>query len=736
MSNLLDTEAVTLAGDGAMPPERPGDMPAQSLKAFSEGFPRTPLEPKALKSNPYKRWSVVGSALLLSAFAIYEMRGVFLVGGLTPLEYAVLVLFAVNFCWIALAFCAGVAGLISLIKQGVRARKAGNEAGNMASVDDTPLSAKTAILMPTYNESPDRVFAAVEAMSLSLAARPEGDAFDWFILSDTTDPDIALAEEHAFWLLREATAGKARVYYRRRRKNIARKAGNVADFCRRWGSSYQHLLVLDADSVMETSTMVSLARRMEADPDSGLIQTIPALIRGTTLMARVQQFAARFYGPVIGTGLAWWVQKEGNFWGHNAIIRTEAFMKAAGLPHLSGKPPFGGHIMSHDFVEAALIRRAGWSVKIAADLAGSYEECPPSIIDMAVRDRRWCQGNLQHSRVVGAKGLHWVSRMHLVTGIMSYLSSPFWLLLILSGLLLALQAHYIRPEYFTDQFSLFPTWPVMDSDRALRLFYITMGILFGPKVFGLLVLFFDSKTCKALGGRFKVILSTITEVILSALIAPIMMFIHCGAVLSILFGRDSGWSPQRRDDGSLPWKDLIYRHRWHMVAGLLLGYAAMLDSLTLLAWMSPALIGLWLAVPLSAATASGPIGEWFKARKILATPEEVQEPQIVSEAANRRALYARALESSWNMPLLLARPELMALHMSIMDKLPTHVPGSAIEPLEAIARVKVQEGQCQTSLLALLSRQELSYVLGNPLLLKHMQSLPEAYADDDLVTIC
>lgn len=419
-----------------MPPERPADMPTQSLKSLSEGFPRTPVSPSGVKSSALKRWSVVGSALLLSAFAIYEMRGVFMLGGLTPLEYLVLVLFAINFCWIALAFCAGIAGMISIIR------------GKKSAVEEVELNTRTAILMPTYNESPDRVFAAVETMALALADTPDGHAFDWFILSDTTDPEVALAEEHAFWLLREATAGKARVYYRRRRKNVARKAGNVADFCRRWGSSYDHLLVLDADSVMETSTIVSLARRMQADPDAGLIQTIPALIKGTTLMARVQQFAARFYGPVIGTGLAWWVQKEGNFWGHNAIIRTEAFMKAAGLPHLSGKPPFGGHILSHDFVEAALIRRAGWSVKIAADLYGSYEECPPSIIDMAVRDRRWCQGNLQHTRVLPAKGLHWVSRMHLVTGIMSYLSSPFWLMLILSGLLLALQAHYIRPEYF------------------------------------------------------------------------------------------------------------------------------------------------------------------------------------------------------------------------------------------------------------------------------------------------
>ncbi|MGL4829194.1 MAG: glucans biosynthesis glucosyltransferase MdoH [Vibrio sp.] len=709
---MVEQGASQLMGGTAMPLEQHGDMPEQNLKQLSEGFPRTAIQSDGVKSNPLRRVFVVGFALFLSAFAINEMRGVFLVGGLTPIEYAVLVLFAINFCWIALAFSGSIAGFLVLASR----KKTG--------VIEQPLTTRTAILMPTYNEAPDRVFAAVETMALALAETKHGHAFDWFILSDTTDPEVALAEEQAFWLLRQKTTGHASVYYRRRRKNIARKAGNIADFCRRWGSAYEHLLVLDADSVMQPSTMISLAQRMQSDPDSGLIQTIPALINGTTLMARVQQFAARIYGPIVGTGLAWWVQKEGNFWGHNAIIRTQAFMSAAGLPHLSGRPPFGGHIMSHDFVEAALIRRAGWSVTIAADLSGSFEECPPSIIDLAVRDRRWCQGNLQHSRIIGTKGLHWISRLHLTTGIMSYLSSPFWLLLILSGLLLALQAHYIRPEYFTEQFSLFPTWPVMDSARALQLFYITMGILFSPKIFGLLLLMFDGAMCRTLGGRFRVTLSAITEILLSALVAPIMMLIHCGAVISILFGRDSGWAPQRRDDGSLPVIDLLYRHRWHMIAGVLLGYAAMLDSWTLLAWMSPALIGLWLSVPLSGITASHAIGAWFKKKHILATPEEIETPAIVLAAQARREEYIADLQEVWSARMVLADHNLIALHIAMMDKLPSRQPGSMIEPLDAVARIKVQEAESQESLLALLTKVELSYVLGNPLLIQQVAKLP------------
>lgn len=709
---MVEQGASPLVGGTAMPPEQHGDMPEQNLKKLSHGFPRVATQTDGVKSNPLRRLFVVGFAFLLSAFAIYEMRGVFLVGGLTSVEYTVLVLFAINFCWIALAFSSSIAGFLVLSSH------------KKSATIEQPLTTRTAILMPTYNEAPDRVFAAVETMALALANTEHGHAFDWFILSDTTDPEIGLAEEQAFWLLRQQSTGKANVYYRRRRKNIARKAGNIADFCRRWGSAYDHLLVLDADSVMQPSTMISLAQRMQSDPDAGLIQTIPALINGTTLMARVQQFAARIYGPIVGTGLAWWVQKEGNFWGHNAIIRTEAFMSAAGLPHLSGRPPFGGHILSHDFVEAALIRRAGWSVTIAADLSGSFEECPPSIIDLAVRDRRWCQGNLQHSRIIGSKGLHWISRLHMTTGIMSYLSSPFWLLLILAGLLLALQAHFIRPEYFTEQFSLFPTWPVMDSERALRLFYITMGILFSPKIFGLLLLMFDSETCRILGGRIRTLLSAITEILISALVAPIMMLIHCGAVLSILFGRDSGWSPQRRDDGSLPIKDLLYRHRWHMLAGVMLGYAAMLDSWTLLAWLSPALIGLWFAIPVSGITASQTIGAWFKRNKILATPEEMETPSIVLAAQMRREEYVTELQDVWSARMVLGDPKLIALHISMMDKLPSRLPGSAIEPLDAVARIKVQEAESQASLIALLTKVELSYVLGNPLLIEQVAKLP------------
>ena len=188
------------------------------------------------------------------------------------------------------------------------------------------------------------------------------DHFDYFLLSDTTDPDVWVAEERALVALRDRLRGKGKVYYRHRRKNLNRKAGNIADFVTRWGGAYPNMVVLDADSLMTAHSVVSLAAAMEDDPDAGIIQTLPLIINRNTLFARLQQFAARIHGPIIASGLAVWMGRDGNYWGHNAIIRTAAFAAHCGLPDLRGRPPLGGHILSHDFVEAALIRRAGYAV--------------------------------------------------------------------------------------------------------------------------------------------------------------------------------------------------------------------------------------------------------------------------------------------------------------------------------------------------------------------------------------
>ena len=263
---------------------------------------------------------------------------------------------------------------------------------------------RTAILMPVYNEDVARVFSGVQAIFDSVAATG---GFDFFILSDSTDPPNWIAEEVAWQKLRASLEPDARLFYRHRHRNIGRKSGNIQDFCENWGSHYDYMVVLDADSLMSGETLAALVRLMDANPRAALIQAPATLVGRSTLFARIQQFASTAYGPTYTAGLAWLQGGQGNYWGHNAIIRVRAFhaawRTAASLP---GKPPFGGEIMSHDFVEAAFLLRAGWEVWMAPDLTGSYEEPPPTVYDHLKRDRRWAQGNLQHSRVLLAQGLN------------------------------------------------------------------------------------------------------------------------------------------------------------------------------------------------------------------------------------------------------------------------------------------------------------------------------------------
>ena len=556
-----ETDPIACALDGpAMPPEAPLAMPVQDLTAWDRSAARIPEQ---ARRKPWAaRVVVFGGGLALAAYGIWQMvETVSVSGSPTPLQLVLVVLFGLTFSWIALAFTSGLLGFAVMLRR------------PPAAPAPTSLSTRTAVLMPVYNEATARTFAGVEAMREAVEATGLGEHFDWFVLSDSTQADAWIAEERAFLALRERLGPDARLYYRHRPKNHQRKAGNIGDFVTRWGGAYDHMLVLDADSLMSGHAVVALAAAMEADPDAGIIQTLPLIINRNTLFARLQQFAARIYGPVIAAGLSAWSGRDGNYWGHNAIIRTRAFAESCGLPDLPGKPPFGGHILSHDFVEAALIRRAGWGVTMLARLPGSYEESPPSLIDVAVRDRRWAQGNLQHARVITAAGLHPATRQHFATGISGYLASPLWLCQLVVGILLVLQTATARPDYFgSDGFS--PVFPRFDPVRALQLFGLTMAVLLAPKFFGLGLALIDGPVRRACSGAWRLILSCCVEILLSALVAPVAMVIQSGSVIGILLGRDTGWNPQRRDDGSIPLADIVARHRWHMVLGLVAGIAA------------------------------------------------------------------------------------------------------------------------------------------------------------------
>ena len=697
-------------------------MPAQNLFKFDARQARKPVAPALWRTPWLARLITFGGGLALTAYGGHEMYRVVDVGGVTTLKWALLALFVLNFSWIALAFSSCVVGFVLLLRR------------RRPQPLPERLTAKTAVVMPIYNETPSRVFAALQTIYEDVQATGLGIHFDWFFLSDTTSPDVWIAEEKAFIALRRRLGLQARIFYRRREKNTSRKAGNIEDFVSRWGGAYSHMVVLDADSLMSGPTIVQLAAAMEADPDSGVIQTLPLIINRNTLFARVQQFAARIYGPVIAMGLSAWMGRDGNYWGHNAIIRTEAFARHCGLPDLPGKPPWGGHILSHDFVEAALIRRAGYAVYMMPTLGGSYEESPPSLIDLSIRDRRWCQGNLQHSRVLVASGLHWASRQHFLTGIFGYLTSPLWLMQLLIGIVIVFQASYFKPEYFTSEFSLFPTFPRFDAERSLELFALTMGILLAPKLFGLLVAIYEPETRKGSGGALMLLISTAFEVVLSALLAPIMMMIQTGHVLNILFGFDTGWDPQRRDDGSVPFTDIIRRHRSHMMLGVLSLVAGFLISPSLVAWMSPTIAGLVLAIPISWLTSQRWLGLVFRRAGVLVTPEETTTPPIAKRGKALSKALARAHEDEVNGLLAIhADDELRALHESWLPARKPRQRG-AITPDRAVAEAKIADAETIEDVAAWLNRGERLVALSDRALIGMIARLPSRNAQAQVET--
>jgi membrane glycosyltransferase len=397
-------------------------------------------------------------------------------------------------------------------------------------------------------------------------------------------------------------------------------------------------------------------------------------------------------------------------------------MEAAGLPELPGKPPFGGHILSHDFVEAALIRRAGWTVRIAPDIGGSYEEAPPTLVDFAARDRRWCQGNLQHVRVVSARGLHWMSRFHLVSGIFSYAASLLWLLLIAAGLTMAVQAAFTPPDYFEDPHQLFPTWPRIDSALQIELLLLTLLLLLGPKLFGLAVAIARRDDRRQAGGALRLFASFVTELVISALIAPIMMLIQSWFVVAILSGADAGWSPQRRDNGECPLRQALRAHRWHMLIGLGLVAAAWWVAPMLLAWLAPAVVGLVLAAPVSSFTASARAGEALRRWGLLVTPEERIVPEILRVRAVCQPLHRVAVLATPDVRGFVADDCRRRFHLVLLDPAEDEASGE-IDPLEAVAAAKIGRARSLDEAVSILRPDEQSIALARPELFNRLSSL-------------
>jgi membrane glycosyltransferase len=590
--------------------------------------PVTPRGPARPADGWRLRWTALARRALLGALVLAQTGG-FAYGlatsvlpyrGQQPLELAILSLSAILFAWVSLGFWTAVTGFVLLCRG--RDRHAITRSAPAGA--PLPPDARTAVVMPICNEHVGRVFAGLRATYESVARAGALRHFDFFVLSDSDAPDTLVAERHAWRDLCEAVEGFGRIFYRWRRHRIKRKSGNVADFCRRWGSQYRYMVVLDADSVMTGECLVTLVRLMEANPAAGIIQTAPRGAGRDTLYARVQQFATQVYGPLFTAGLHFWQLGESFYWGHNAIIRIAPFMRHCALGRLSGRGPFAGEILSHDFVEAALMRRAGWKVWMAYDLPGSYEEMPPNLLDELKRDRRWCRGNLINSRLFLWAGLHPAHRAVFMTGVMAYVSAPLWLLsLALSSAFLVVHA-VVGPRYFTQPRQLFPTWPQWDAQATLLFAIATAGVLFVPKILGAVLAL--ARGAGRFGGAAGVTLSALLEMLLASALAPVRMLFHSQFVLAALTNLQLHWKSPPREDAETTWGEAARRHGLHTLLGLGWGVGVYWLAPAQTWWLVPVAGALVVSIPVSVCSSRVSLGRALRRLGLFVIPEEADPP--------------------------------------------------------------------------------------------------------------
>lgn len=559
-------------------------------------------------SIPLKKWRAPLYACLVFATAAWGslmMLDIISTNQFTFIEPLIFILFSINFLWVSMAFWTSIIGFLLAIfnkdpltlknKNTIKKDKQFISLDNIGSSD--AIVKRTALVMPIYNEDPISVAAGIEATLTSLIKTGEQTHFDFYILSDSTNDSIAEQEKQTWLQLKQRLrTAKVNIYYRRRENNHYRKVGNIADFCQRWGSRYDYMLVLDADSIMDGKTITGMVKSMQKIPSAGLIQTVPRPVRQKTFFGRFLQFAAELHSPLLASGNSFWQTDTANYWGHNAIMRIDAFMENCCLPYLTGQPPFGGEILSHDFVEAALFKRGQWQVFNITDVVGSYEEVPNNIIDFIIRDRRWAQGNLQHLRLLKTKGLHAISRFHFLSGAMSYISSLLWLILLSLGTTDAILQALNSNQFFSEPYQLFPNWHIAKPDLIYSLLGVTVLLLFTPKILAMIVGLIHNT--KNFGGPAHLIISTLVEIIIAILIAPVMMIFHAYFVLSALIGATVGWKSQERNGRAIPWNEAVRHTLLVSLIAIIWGGLAYLYAPKYFWWLLPVLVGLILAAPI------------------------------------------------------------------------------------------------------------------------------------------
>ena len=631
---------------GAMTPERlPGGRRRRASVAVARADPgeaeRRRSRLRWARRGRWRRGLLAMLVVVPSLLAAISFLGTLPARVWLPAEIALAVFFGALFGWISLGFWTALFGFFVLLRGGDRFDLAGGGGAAAAPAPATGAPRRTALVMPVCDEPVARVFAGLRAIRDSIARAGGADDFDFFVLSDSVAPDVCSDEVAAWAEWQRAEGGGGGIFYRRRRVRQKRKSGNVADFCRRFGRRYRYMVVLDVDSLMSGETLIRLVRLMEAHAHVGIIQTAPRIVRAGTLFARIQQFANRLYGPMFAAGMHYWQLGDSPYWGHNAILRVEPFMRHCALPRLSGRPPFGGDILSHDFVEAALLGRAGWSIWLAYDLPGSYEETPGSLLEEMRRDQRWCQGNLQHLRLLFTQGLASTHRALFLNGVFSYVSAALWLGFLMASTAEAAMWAIRGPDYFAEGRVLFPAWPVWRPDRVGALFAAVAVLLLLPKL--LAVALAARRDRAASFGGFPVLLrGVLLESLASALFAPIRMAFYCRFVLRNLLGRAVAWRGGAEDEGETSWRQAWRHHGLHTGAACAWAVAVYWLHPSAFWWLAPVAGALALSVPLSVLASRASLGARLRSARWLVTPEERRPPQELRDLEVRLAAEPRS----------------------------------------------------------------------------------------------
>ncbi|MCR8915785.1 glucans biosynthesis glucosyltransferase MdoH [Marinobacter panjinensis] len=600
---------------------------------------------------------VVGQTLVACYFLLWVLP----YHGGTLVELGLLVLFALLYMWIAVGFWTAVLGFVLRLVGGDRYSLLKRYEGE--ALEATPL-ARTAIIMPVYHEPVYWTLSGLKAVYRDLERSGHLDQFEFHILSDSRDPNVWLEEQATWYRLCQELGAEGRLFYRRRRVNLNFKSGNVADFLRRWGRRYRYMVVLDADSLLSADTIVRMVQLMEREPNVGILQTAPSLINGESLFARVQQFSNRLYSALFATGLAAIQMGDAAFWGHNAIIRIKPFMAHCGLRKLRGFGLFRGPIMSHDFVEAAYMGRAGYEVWLEPGLSNSFEESPPTLSDELSRDNRWSRGNLQHLWILlFGRRLRLAHRMALLNGVMAYMASPLWLGFLILTTVEAVQMTVASIDYFPEGHQgLFPLWPEWRPEWALGLALSTLSLLFIPKFLAILDAVIHG-TSRQFGGVVRLFVSVLVEIVVSVLLAPVRMIAHSQYVLGALLNVSLTWAGQNRTQET-SWREaLVTQFPGMLVAAGWSAFAWSLDPMFFL-WSLPVAIPLLLAAPTSVLLSKVSAGQALRKLGMLVIPEERESVQVLDDARaarsdSRNASMLTAVEEA------VVRPRLNRLHQAL-----------------------------------------------------------------------